>query len=165
MVTHLAYVAAAPLRGGGSGEVGLVPAEYRLLVFDVAAGSGRRIATLGRCTCASLAPAVAWSPDGELVAFTGVGGRIGIYTVPAAGRRGRAAQRPSRWATHSPGSPSSTDGQAGTATIATEVTGAKHSCSGLTTGCGVTTQPSGLWVTSTPGGTSQPTITTAPITV
>ena len=79
----LAYVAAAPLGEGGSDEEALVPAEYRLLVFDVAAGSVRRIATLGRCTCASLAPAVAWSPDGQLVAFTGVGRRIGVYTVPA----------------------------------------------------------------------------------
>jgi hypothetical protein len=81
--SSLAYVAAAPLGEGGSGEDGLVPAEYRLLVFDVASGSVRRIATLGRCTCAGLAPAVAWSPDGELVAFTGVGRQVGVYTVPA----------------------------------------------------------------------------------
>ena len=55
--------------------------------------------------------------------------------------------------------------QAGTATIATLVTGAKHSWSGLGTLCGVTTQPSGPCSTETSGGTSQPMATTAPITV
>ena len=54
-------------------------------MVDVGSGSIDKIATLGRCTCAGLAPAVAWSPDGELVAFTGVGQRVGIYTVPARG--------------------------------------------------------------------------------
>lgn len=79
---YLAYVAAKPVPGGKS-EEGLVLADYKLIVVDAGAGSVRKIATLGRCTCAAGGPAVAWSPDGELVAFTGVGGRVGIYTVPA----------------------------------------------------------------------------------
>ena len=52
---------------------------------------------------------------------------------------------------------------AGTATIATEVTGARHSGSGSATLSGVMVHEPGSPVTSTPGGTSQPIETTAPI--
>jgi hypothetical protein len=81
----LAYVAAKPVAGGDSHAEGFVLADYKLLVVDVASGSVKKIANLGRCTCEGLAPAVAWSPDGELVAFTGVGQRVGIYTVRVRG--------------------------------------------------------------------------------
>lgn len=76
----LAYVAATPVTDGSGAAV------YKLITVDTASNSVVKIGVMGTCTCIGRSPlAVAWSPDGRLVAFTGVGRHSGVYTVPARG--------------------------------------------------------------------------------
>lgn len=84
----LAYVAATPVLGGSGSAV------YKLITIDVASNDFVKIAVMGTCVCDGRSPlSVAWSPDGRLVAFTGVGRHSGVFTVPA---QGGTAERVSR---------------------------------------------------------------------
>ena len=93
----LAYVAAKPLAGGDSDAEGLVLAEYRLIVVDVGSGSIHKIATLGRCTCEGLAPAVAWSPDGSWSRSPGWASESASTPCPRGEASSRASTVSSRW--------------------------------------------------------------------
>ena len=81
----LVYLAGAPVRGtdpGGSA----VDARYTVVTLDLTTGETRELTGAGRCFCLGTPPpAVAWSPDGRLIALAGVPPRRGVYTVPAAG--------------------------------------------------------------------------------
>ena len=81
----LVYLAGAPVRGAEPGG-SVVEARYTVVTVDLTTGKTRELTDAGRCFCLGTPPpAVAWSPDGRLIAFAGVPPRSGVYTIPAAG--------------------------------------------------------------------------------
>lgn len=72
-------VVLADLRGDGPQQ------DFEVVVVSADGGAVQRVADAGHCACLGLAPpALAWSPDGALLAVNAVdppGGSSGIYTV------------------------------------------------------------------------------------
>jgi Tol biopolymer transport system component len=79
------YLAGTPVKDGALGG-SVVDARYTVVTVDVTTGERRDLAEAGRCACLGIPPpAVAWSPDGRLVAFAGAPPHIGLFTVPSQG--------------------------------------------------------------------------------
>lgn len=83
----LAYLAGSPVPGSPRGSINTaVDARYAVITVDLTTGEKRRLAVAGHCYCLGTPPpAVAWSPDGSLIAFAGTTGRRGVFTLPVQG--------------------------------------------------------------------------------
>ena len=83
----LVYLAGSPMPGSPRGPSNTaVDARYAVITVDLSTGEKRRLAVAGHCYCLGTPPpAVAWSPDGSLIAFAGTAPRRGVFTLPVQG--------------------------------------------------------------------------------
>lgn len=84
----LAYLSGRPVPGNPGGTDEVLLTAFSLEVVDLDGRTTRTLTQAGECFCLGHpTPALAWSPDGRLVAYTlrTVARDKGVYTVPATG--------------------------------------------------------------------------------